>query len=65
MKGAWSYVNCRFIHSYTADEIHFNLLAVVSDRRMCFEREISEIETKKELAAQKVNASATDSQLNE
>ena len=41
-------------YSYAADEIHFNLLAIVSDRRMLYKREIEETEARKELAAQRV-----------
>ena len=40
--------------SFAADEIHFNLMAVVSDRRMMCEKEITELESRKELAVQRV-----------
>ena len=40
--------------SYTADEIHFNLLAIVGDRKKLYEKEISSLEVRKELAAQKI-----------
>lgn len=43
-----------FVCSYTADEIHFNLLAIVSDRRMLYKKEIEELEARKDLAAQRV-----------
>ena len=40
--------------SYAADEIHFNLLAIVSEKKRLYEREMSELEGKKQLAIQKV-----------
>ena len=42
------------INSYTADEIHFNLLAVVTDRKKLYQKEIAQLDARKELAAQKV-----------
>ena len=41
--------------SFAADEIHFNLMAIVSDRRMIYEKEIAELEKRKEQAAQRVS----------
>ena len=40
--------------SFAADEIHFNLLAIVSDRKKMYKKEILELEQRKELAAQRV-----------
>ena len=40
--------------SYTSDEIHFNLLAVVSDRIKLYMGQVQEAEARKNLAAQKV-----------
>ena len=42
------------LNSYTADEIHFNLLAVVTDRKKLYQKEIAQLDARKELAAQKV-----------
>jgi ubiquitin carboxyl-terminal hydrolase L5 len=44
------------IQSYTAGEIHFNLMAIVSDRRKIYEKEIAKLDAKKELAAQKIQS---------
>ena len=44
-----------YLFSYSAGEIHFNLLAVVSDKRKVYEKEIIKLDTRKELAAKKVN----------
>ena len=41
-------------YSYTTDEIHFNLMAIVADRKKLFEKEISELENKRDTAAQRV-----------
>ena len=43
-----------YMFSYAADEIHFNLLALVSDRKVLFEKKMAVLEAKKVLAAQKV-----------
>ena len=40
--------------SYTTDEIHFNLMAIVADRKRLFEKEIKELEEKRDAAAQRV-----------
>ena len=41
--------------SYASDEIHFNLMAIVSDRKKQFEKQIAELEQRKALAAKKVS----------
>ena len=46
-----------FCSSFAADEIHFNLMAIVSDRKMIYEKEIAELEKRKERAAQRVRFS--------
>ena len=51
------------LSSYASDEIHFNLMAIVSDRKKQFEKEITELERKKELAAKKVCASLTSTEI--
>ena len=49
------YLECGLcLHSYASDEIHFNLMAIVSDRKRLFEKQITEAEQRKELAAKKV-----------
>lgn len=44
------------LYSYASDEIHFNLMAIVSDRRKLYEKQIAEAEHRRELAAAKVCA---------
>ena len=44
-----------FLCSYAADEIHFNLMAIVSDRKKLYEKQIAEAEQRRELAAKKVD----------
>lgn len=51
------------ILSYTSDEIHFNLMAIVSDRRKLSEREITELERKKQLAAQRIESLVSGQEL--
>jgi hypothetical protein len=41
-------------YSYAADEIHFNLMAIVSDRKKLYEKQIAEADQRRELAAKKV-----------
>ena len=41
-------------HSFENDEIHFNLMALVSDKKRAYTREISELERRKTLAALRV-----------
>ena len=40
--------------SYTSDEIHFNLMAIVSDRKLQLEKEIASCESQRDMAAQRV-----------
>jgi len=40
--------------SYTSGEIHFNLMAVVGDRKRMLEREIQELTQRRDKAAQRV-----------
>ena len=44
------------MYSYASDEIHFNLMAIVSDRRKLYKKQIAEAEHRRELAAAKVCA---------
>ena len=36
-------INCD-IYRYSADEIHFNLMAVVSDRKLTYEKKLTELQ---------------------
>lgn len=38
-----NYIKLLIIHRYTEGEIHFNLMALVSDRKMIYERQIGEL----------------------
>lgn len=42
--------------SYTSDEIHFNLMAIVSDRKSQYEKEISACESQRDTAARRVSS---------
>lgn len=42
--------------SYTGDEIHFNLMAIVADRKKLYEKQIEEFSEKRDAAAQRVSA---------
>ena len=42
------------VFSYTTEEIHFNLMAVVADRKKLYEQEIEELSQKRDMAAQRV-----------
>ncbi|XP_003387076.1 PREDICTED: ubiquitin carboxyl-terminal hydrolase isozyme L5-like [Amphimedon queenslandica] len=44
------------MQSYSAGEIHFNLLALVSDKRAVYKKEIVKLDTRKELAAKKIQS---------
>ena len=44
--------------SYTADEIHFNLLGVVADRQKLYEKQIEELSARRDAAAQRVSPRA-------
>ena len=46
---------CLCPYSYTSDEIHFNLMAIVTDRKLQFEREISVAESQRDTAAKRVS----------
>ena len=41
-------------YSYTAGEIHFNLMAIVTDRKMQLERQIAQSESQRDMAAKRV-----------
>ena len=45
--------------SYAADEIHFNLMAVVSDRKRELSKKIASLEEKRDMAAQRVRVTHT------
>lgn len=47
--------------SFASDEIKFCLMALVSDRKMAYEKEIAERERRKEQAAQRVSEPRRDS----
>ncbi len=49
---------CLFF-SYTSGEIHFNLMAVVGDRKRMLEREIQELTQRRDKAAQRVGITCT------
>lgn len=40
--------------SYTTDEIHFNLMALIADRKKLYEKQIEECGEKRDTAAQRV-----------
>ncbi len=42
-------------HSYAADEIHFNLMAVVSDRKRELSRRVTALTERRDVAAQRVS----------
>jgi ubiquitin carboxyl-terminal hydrolase L5 len=44
------------IQSYTAGEIHFNLMAIVTDRKMQLERQIAQSESQRDMAAKRIEA---------
>lgn len=42
-------------HSYTTDEIHFNLMALVADKKKLYEKEVEELTERRDAAAQRVS----------
>ena len=41
--------DCYSCFRYSGDEIHFNLMAIVSDRKMCYEKKLKELTAKSEV----------------